>query len=56
MVRVALEMVLTSVDMLGNDIPKGTVEHSRDGVLECFPTCSGCGLLSNAQTAEEGAC
>ena len=56
MVRVALEMVPTSVDMLGRDIQQGTTQHIGDGVLERLSTCSGCGLPSNAQVAEEGAC
>ena len=56
MVRVALEMVLTSVDMLGNDIPKGTIKHSRNGVLERLSSCSGCGSSSKARAVEQGAC
>ena len=52
---VALKMVPTSVDMLGNDIQQGTARHTRDGVPECLSTCSGCGLSSNAQAAKEGA-
>ena len=56
MVRVALEMVLTSVDMLSNDIPKGTVEHARDGVVERLSSCSGCGSPSKARAVEQGAC
>jgi len=54
--RVALEMVPTSVDILGRDIQQGTARHTRDGVPEHLSTCSGCGLPSNAQVAEEGAC
>ena len=55
--RMALEMVPTSVDMLGSDIQQGTAGHTRDGgVPKHLSTCSGCGLLSNAQAAEEGAC
>ena len=56
MVRMALEMVPTSVDMLGRDIQQGTARHTRDGVPEHLSTCSGCGLPSNAQVVEEGAC
>ena len=56
MVRMALEMVPTSVDMLGSDIQQGTAGHTRDGVPKHLSTCSGCGLPSNAQAAEEGAC
>ena len=35
-VRVALELVPTSVHMLGNDTPQGTVGYARDGVSECL--------------------
>ena len=56
MVRVALEMVPTSVDMLSNDIPKGTTGHTRDGVPECLSSCSGCGLPSTVWAAEQGTC
>ena len=41
MVRVALELVPTSVDMLGSDIPQGTAGHTRDGVSKCLSSCSG---------------
>ena len=34
MVRVALEMVPTPVDMLSSDTPQGTVGYARDGVSE----------------------
>ena len=54
--RVALEMVPTSVDILGRDIQQGIALHIRDGVPERLSTCSGCGLPSNALAAEEGAC
>ena len=56
MVRVALEMVPTSVDMLDNDIQQGIARHTRDGVPERLSTWSGCGLPSNAQVVEEGVC
>ena len=56
MVRVALEMVPTSIDMLGKDIQQGITLHTRDGVPKHLSTCSGCGLPSNAQAVEEGAC
>ena len=56
MVRVALEMVPTSVDMLSNDIPKGTVRHTRDGFPERLSSCLRCGLSSKAQAAEQGTC
>ena len=52
MVRVALEMVPTYVDMLSSDIPKGTAGHSRDGVFERLSSCSGCGSLSKARATE----
>ena len=52
MVRVALEMVPTSVDMLGSDIPQGTAKHTRDGIPERLSSCSGCGLPSKAWAAE----
>ena len=55
-VRMALEMVLTSVDMLGSDIPQDTAGHTRDGVPERLSSCSGCGSPNKAQTAEQGAC
>ena len=55
-VRVALEMVPTSVDMLDNDIQQGIARHTRDGVPERLSTWSGCGLPSNAQVVEEGVC
>ena len=55
-VRVALEKVTTSVDILRSDIPQGTAGHTRDGVPERFSSCSGCGSLSKAQAAEYGAC
>ena len=41
MVRVALKLVPTSVDMLGSDIPQGTAGHTRDGVSKCLSSCSG---------------
>ena len=56
MVRVALEMVPTSIDMLGKDIQQGITLHTRDGVPKHLSTCSGCGLPSNAQAVEKGAC
>ena len=56
MVRVALEMVPTSVDMLSIDIQQGTTGHTRDGVPERLSSCSRCGVSSNAQVTKEGAC
>ena len=56
MVRVALEMVPTFVDVLGNDIPQGIAGHTRDSVLERLSSYSGCGLPSKAQVVEQGAC
>ena len=41
MVRVALELVTTPIDMLGSDIPQGTAEYTRDGVFEHLSYCSG---------------
>ena len=55
MVRVALEMVPTSVDMLSNDISQGTARHTRDGIPEGISTCLGCGSPSKAQAVEQGA-
>ena len=40
MVRVALEMVPTLVNMLGSDIPQGIARHTRDGVSERLSSCS----------------
>ena len=34
MVRVALELVLTPIDVLGSNTPQGIVGYARDGVLE----------------------
>ena len=48
MVRVALEMAPTSVDIYGSEIQQGIARHTRDGVLERLSTCSGCGVSSNA--------
>ena len=56
MERVALEMVPTSVDMLGSDVPQGTAGHTRDGVLERLSSYSGCGSPSKARAVEQGAC
>ena len=39
MVRVALEMVPASIDMLGRDIQQGIARHTRDGVPECYVVC-----------------
>ena len=55
-VRVALEMVPILVDMLGSGIPQGIAEHTRDGIPERLSSCSGRGLPSKAQAAEQGAC
>ena len=41
MVRVALELVTTPLDMLGSDIPQGTAKYTRDGVFEHLSYCSG---------------
>ena len=54
--RVALEMVPTSVDMLGSDILQGNARYKRDGVPERLSSCSGCGSPSKAQAIEQGAC
>ena len=40
MVRVALELVLTLVDMLGSDTPQGIAKYARDDVSECLSYCS----------------
>lgn len=34
MVRVALELVPTPVDVLGSNVPKGTAGYATDGVFE----------------------
>ena len=34
MVKVALELVPTSIDMLNSDTPQGTAGYARDGVSE----------------------
>ena len=44
----ALEMVLTSIDMLGSDIPQGIAGHTRNGVPERLSSCLGCGSPSRA--------
>ena len=54
--RVALEMVPTSINMLDSDIPQGTAEHTRDGVPERLSSYSGYGSPSKAQVAKQGAC
>ena len=41
MVRVALELVTTPVDMLDSDIPQCTTKYTRDGVFEHLSYCSG---------------
>ena len=38
--RVALELVLTPVGMLDNDVPRSTAGHIRDGVPEHLSSCS----------------
>ena len=48
MVRVALELVPTPIDMLSNDIPQGTAVHTRDGVFEHISSCSG--MVCRART------
>jgi len=55
-VRMALEMVLTSVNMLDSDIPQGTVGHTRDRVLKRISSCSRCGSPSKAKVAKQGVC
>ena len=40
MVRVALELVPTLVDMLGSDTPQGTAKYARDDVSERLSYCS----------------
>ena len=48
MVRVALELVPTPVDMLNSNIPQGTAGYTRDGVSECLSYCSG--MVCRART------
>ena len=46
--RVALELVPTSVDMLSSDIPQGIARHIRDVVSEHLSFCSG--MVHRART------
>ena len=48
MVRVALELVPTPVDMLGSNIPQDTVGYTRDGVSKRLFYCSG--MVCQART------
>ena len=41
MVRVALELIPTTVDTFGNDTPQSIARHTRDGVSEHLSSCSG---------------
>ena len=48
MVRVALELVPTPIDMLSSDTPQGTAEYARDDVSNCLSYCSG--MICQART------
>ena len=48
MVKVALELVPTLVDMLGSDIPQGTARYTRDGVSKRLSYCLG--MVCRART------
>ena len=48
MVRVALELVPTPIDMLSNDTPQGTAEYARDDVSKRLSYCSG--MICRART------
>ena len=56
MVGVALELVLTSVFMLGSGTSQGTVGHPKDDTLEQLSSCPGNGSLSKVQVVMLGAC
>ena len=48
MVKVALELVPTLIDMLDNDTPQGTTEYVRDDISERLSYCSG--MVCQART------
>ena len=56
MARVALELVPTSVLMLGSDTSQGTARHPKDNTPEQLSSCSGNGSLRKAQVAMLGVC
>ena len=55
-VGVALELVLTSVFMLGSDTSQATAEHLKENALEQLSSCLGNGSPSEVQVAMLGAC
>ena len=56
MIGVALELVLTSVFMLGSGTSQGTVGHPKDDTLEQLSSCPGNGSSSKVQVVMLGAC
>ena len=56
MAGVALELVPTSVLMLGNSTFQGTVGHPKDNTLEQLSSCLGNGSLCKAQVVMLGVC
>ena len=55
-VGVALELVPTSVFMLGSDTSQGTTEHLKENTPEQLSSCLGNGSPSEVQVAMLGAC
>ena len=53
---VALELVPTSVLMLGSSTFQGTVGHPKDNTLEQLSSCLGNGSLCKAQVVMLGVC
>ena len=56
MVGVALELVPTSIFMLGSDTSQGTPGHLKENTPEQLSSCLGNGSLSEVQVAMLGAC
>ena len=54
MAGVALELVPTSVLMLGSDTSQGTAGHPKDNTPEQLSSCPGNGSLRKAQVAMLG--
>ena len=55
-VGVALELVPTSIFMLGSDTSQGTPGHLKENTPEQLSSCLGNGSLSEVQVAMLGAC
>ena len=53
---VALELVPTSVLMLGSDTSQGIAGHSKDNTPKQLSSCPGNGSLRKAQVAMLGVC